>query len=240
MGELIAPIKVFLTRDVTFIIGGASVIGAFYYWLNPMLDMKPHSPASYFVVLGLCHFTGFALESLGQFVRLVNVATLPNPGRFIRSLYRSLTRKETWYPADPLVDARFAQYADERSQAEIDRIITLKQIAATMGACSAIVCLIIIGKCITQHAITLLDAAVVTGFGFLSFIFSPLSYVISAEQVQFVAEKTLPERIRLRAYFIWETDKEKLPEVCWTEARQVLLDEAKEALARREIKRRAD
>src|SRR5262249_44423413 len=101
--------KIFLTRDVTFIIGGASVFGACYYLLSPELNMRPHSWASYLVVLGLGHFVGFALQSLGNFIRLVNAGSLVKPGRFVLILYRRFNREKTWYAHSPVVDVRFPQ-----------------------------------------------------------------------------------------------------------------------------------
>jgi len=226
MDEIVKTLKIFLTRDIIFIVGGSTVIGISYYSLRSTVALSSTSPAICFVILGLGHFTGFALLSLGNFVRVVNVMDLREPGPFVLFLYRRFTKKSTWYEPDSTVDGRFAQYADERTQAEIDRINSLKQIAATMGSCAIAVCVILLTKCILQHSYQLPDTAIVVSFTCLAIVFAPLSYIMGAQQVQFIAEKTMPERIRIAAYLIWNSDNGKPAEVCWEEAKKALIYEA--------------
>ena len=203
MDDLAKAVSTFLTRDAIYIVCGTVVLASAVVLFRFDIPIASMPPAFVLVLFGLGHFVGFAIQSLGVIIGMVTVAADPAPTPFLRFLVWRFTGRTLWYSSDPLVDARFAEFASQRSQAELDRIITLKQISATMGACSVVIAILIVWKWCLFPGIHTPAMMAFVGAVALGSTLCPLSYIMAVQQGQYVAGKGLEERTRNMAASIW-------------------------------------
>lgn len=138
VSELLNALRDFLVRDALYIVGGASVCVAGLY----ALDRLPPSELPTALLLlgaGISYGVGLAIQETAGLVHLVRIAPIVDPGRFVRLVYRRLTHDE-WLPASydlwlqQLAALRQSSGSDPRTWAQLQRIISLKQVGITLGS----------------------------------------------------------------------------------------------------------
>ncbi len=142
MSELIKIIKHFITRDVIFIIGGSIVILSFMYKFNRI--SITNLPTAYYILgAGISYVLGYTIQDAFCLLPFVKIKTRLKYNTFIQKLYKIFVGEDgKWelLKTINLDDARreIDKQGGERIQAQLERIITLKQIGMTIGSCGLI------------------------------------------------------------------------------------------------------
>ncbi len=147
MGDLVKAFERFITRDLMYVIGGASVIVA-------VLHVFGRIPAELggwqgLYAAGLGYVVGYVLQEVSSVVGIVSTkATKPMPAT-ARWVYRRF-EGQTWPDDLGIVPAEFTKAklkidstGSPRIQARLERIIGLKQVGTTIGPAMLLVALIL-------------------------------------------------------------------------------------------------
>ena len=141
MSELIKALGRFVARDLIYVIGGTTVILSFLYLFNCF--SSDELPLAYSLFgAGLAYVVGYAIQDLCCLVGLVTMADYFEPNRFVKWLYRRFTR-EDWCSIERFdtYGAHLAIYTRETETADLaifERVVSLRQVGATMGPCSLV------------------------------------------------------------------------------------------------------
>lgn len=186
MDEFFRIFKHFLARDLIFLIGGGTVVTSFLYYFDRLpVDSTPVS----FILLGtgIAYIVGYALQDGFSLLPFVRTAPLHRLNWYVRWFYRRFTR-EQWQ--DIGVEVNFERVTEtiveERQRAELERIITLKQMGTTGGPCGLVASLFIGLKWLESCArfdLVLLFAALIFGF-----LLIHLGWIKLAQQAQYLSQ----------------------------------------------------
>jgi len=159
MDELVKAVRHFIMRDVIFVLGGSVILISFVYLFHALghatPDLEKIPNVLYLLGAGFAYFIGYVIQDLFCLTPLLTV-NYPEPNRLIRFLYHQHERK----PWEPIKDDDFDRLdaqllilgtGNEYLRANLERIISLKQIGTTMVPC-----------CLVSDVFILVTAAVDT------------------------------------------------------------------------------
>lgn len=135
-GELIRALRYFITRDIMYLVGGASVgITLLHVSGQPLTTDYP--TAIWLWAAGVAYGVGYAIQEILSLSRILTTAPVLKPKWLVKWLYGRFTRAD-WRCVDPSAwqtkRKRFEEKAFERTYAQFQRIIGLKHIGSTLGA----------------------------------------------------------------------------------------------------------
>jgi len=143
MDEFVKAFRHFITRDVIYVIGGSCIVVSFLYAFDRFHTADMPIAIQLFVA-GVSYVLGYAAQEAFGLLRVTSTEHQPNPPSLVLWLFRRFTHK-TWTPIDAAtyesasatVAQRTSDIGDE-ALSRLDRIIVLKQVGTTMGACGAV------------------------------------------------------------------------------------------------------
>jgi hypothetical protein len=141
MSELIKALGRFVARDLIYVIGGATVILSFLYLFNRL--SSDELPLAYSLFgAGLAYVVGYTIQDTWCLMRVVTMADYFEPNRFVRWLYLRFTREE-WHPIERFDTYRahralYARETEKENLAVFERVVSLRQVSATMGPCALV------------------------------------------------------------------------------------------------------
>lgn len=134
MNELVNALRRFITRDLTFLIGGGSTLGSFLLVFDRLPAVDDHVVV-YLLLGGIAYVLGYVLQDSFGVLRLIPTTTPREPIRYQRLLYRLYVREE-WQPIPAVVN--FEQVEENLSvdqAAWLERLTSLQQLGTCVGPC---------------------------------------------------------------------------------------------------------
>ena len=187
MNELVKALRVFISRDLLYVIGGSSVLASFLYLFDRLPSSDQPLPV-YLFLGGLGYVTGYAAQDGLGLTGFVTTRNVSKPPGIIQWFYRRFTGYE-WTEIPKEADLQkgtmaLIEDAPERVMAEFQRIITLKHVGTTMGANGLFVA-VFLGLRWWAHD-ELFDLCVAISTFLLAVILIILGWLKSAQQSAFV------------------------------------------------------
>lgn len=191
--ELLNAFSRFLTRDLTFMLGGITVISAFFYCVSDLRVSRLPWPAmdvpvvAALFIAGLGYAVGYAVQDLFCLFRVVTVANYFVPGTLSKVLFR-LYHQVPWEPV-----AKF-NVDEVRTKVDLgpaplhfrlERLITLKLVGATMGPSFFVTAVLLAIKWVRHHDAP--DLALAICLMALAGVLIALAKIKACEQLKYMA-----------------------------------------------------
>ncbi|MEM1056504.1 MAG: hypothetical protein AAGI52_13355 [Bacteroidota bacterium] len=198
MNELVRSLSQFISRDIFYILGGASVLASGLYALGE-LDRLGTSTPEYIFFAGLSYVIGYAVQDGLSLTPLVSTKGLSgsdphNPNRFVRWLYRRFERKPWGHiPREfdrPKASRDLRRPGNEGLVIVYERVVTLKQIGTTMGPCFFLAGCFLLGRAAFVSRDPLDWSASLFAFAFGSLLLC-LGWLKASQQVRYLYEQSL-------------------------------------------------
>jgi len=135
MNELISALRRFIMRDLTYLIGGGSLVASVLYTLDRL--PKPGADLTlYLLIAGISYVVGYALQDSFGLLHIVPTTAPRALNPYCQSLYRCYVR-EAWtdIPVGMSFQRAEERLSDERQMAWLERITSLQQVGTTVGPC---------------------------------------------------------------------------------------------------------
>ncbi len=136
MNQILESLRHFIIRDLTYVVGGSSLMAAFSFDYS---NFPPVSAPIWMVLLlvGVAYGVGYVVPEMLSVIRIITTSPIVRLPCGLRWAYRNFTGL-SWVDLDrPKLDQRyrdFLEHASDRRMAEYHRIINLKTISTTLGA----------------------------------------------------------------------------------------------------------
>lgn len=143
VSEVVKVIGHAITRDLIYVVGGSVIVASFLYAFDRFSTGEMPMLLQLFLV-GVSYVLGYAAQELFGFLHITSTEHPPSPPRWAVCLHHRFTHGDWVNIGDKdyqmAEDVLFKQAAELGGRAieRINRIIMLKQIGATMGACGAV------------------------------------------------------------------------------------------------------
>jgi hypothetical protein len=185
MDELLKSLSRFFTRDVIFIIGGATIIAAFAYCLD-VWKWDISWPYLLFIA-GISYALGWATQDLFCLFGIATTANYFEAGRFARFVYKRYQKKPWKQPKqfDTNKVRTKVDFAPLAIHSRLERFITLKLLGMTMGPCTLICTGLLLLRAINTKAV--IDYTLSTSALISSFVFISLGWVKACEQLIYMS-----------------------------------------------------
>ena len=190
MGAIITALRDFIARDLMFLFGGSMVLASLIYSFSS-LDTLTSNGIVLALIAGVAYVLGWVIQDVFCILGLVRVSPYESPKRFYRYLYKRLLGKK-WVSinlgTESLANRKVRVYesASERNLIEIERFISLKQVASTISPSSLLASVILMyryfGTC-RECTQDLLAAIVLLIIGIFLI---PLNRIKAAQQAQYI------------------------------------------------------
>jgi hypothetical protein len=184
MGELIKAFQRFIARDLVFMVAGGAVVGAFLHTFGRIPRSDDHL-VFYLLLAGISYAVGYSVQDAFSLTPLLTTAHVQRPNSFVTWLYRRFTRTEWVDISDIDLDQARERITDGEQLAQLERIITLKQVGNAVGPSFALSGLLFLSKWWTGS--DTFDLAVALAAFWLGFVLVCLGWVKGAQQAQFTA-----------------------------------------------------
>lgn len=136
MNQILESLRHFIIRDLTYVVGGSSLMAAFLFDYS---NFRPVSAPIWAVLLlvGVAYGVGYVVPEVLSVIRIITTNPIVHLPCGLRWAYRRFTGIN-WVDLDrSKLDQRywdFIEHASARRMAEYHRIINLKIISTTLGA----------------------------------------------------------------------------------------------------------
>lgn len=204
-GELIRALRHFITRDIMYLVGGASV-GITLLHVSGQPLTKDYPTAIWLWAAGAAYGVGYVIQEILSLFSILTTAPVLKPKRLVKWLYRRFTRTD-WLCVDPSAwetkRKRFEEKALERTYAQYQRTIGLKHIGSTLGANWLVCGFILVIYAVTNNkadfdwtfafaklflSVGLFDWALAFATLFLSLGLIAMAWVKGAQQTQHICD----------------------------------------------------
>ena len=195
IGELVKALQHFLTRDIMYLVGGASV-GVTLLHVSGQSPTIDYPTAIWLWAAGAAYGIGYSVQELVSHTRILTTAPVLEPGRLVKRLYKNFTRTD-WISIDQsqwqTKQRVFEERASERSYSQYQRIIGLKHVASTLGA-NWFVCGIILAVYAIYKDNFLYDWILALAVSLISVGLMAQGWVKGAQQVRYVFDWIEPNQ----------------------------------------------
>ena len=156
INEIIKSLEQFITRDLTYITGGSTIIISFFYCYDYNYGNKIQMIFQIYAI-AISYILGYVFQELFCFLHITRTnCSLYNPGWLVRKIYKLYVRKDLGKikTFDQLeYEIKILQHSSKDVVGEYQRIITLKQIGTTIGPCLVIASIFICIRVIRTKSI---------------------------------------------------------------------------------------
>lgn len=203
VSEVVKAIGHAITRDLIYVVGGSVIVASFLYAFGRFSTEEMPMLLQLFLA-GISYVLGYAAQETFGFLRITSTEHPPSPPRWAVFLFRRFTHKD-WVTIDVKTyqlaeDAFFNrnQELGERVIERVNRIIMLKQVGATMGACGAVALVILVIHAVLTWAV--FDICLSVGVLIATAVFISISWVKrldeSSVKVQLAGQLKTPASTR--------------------------------------------
>jgi hypothetical protein len=195
--KLVEILRPFLTRDIVWIIGGGSVLGAVYPLVGaPALCTWKPPVAIWLFISGVAWALGYAIQDASGLLGLVRVRTIAKAyPQFVRWAYRRWEGCEEASRLDSVTEDQVArgrdvsyQLPDGRESDELQRIITLKLVGTAVGPCWIVAGALLGAKNLLRPPLAASEVGLSVGVFVMGVLLVLLGWLKSAQQVRFYAK----------------------------------------------------
>lgn len=168
MSDFLKAFERFLFRDLSFIVGGAVVLGSGMYVCGrfPTAELPAFA---YFVGAGVAYAIGYAIQEFSTIFHLVRTKAGFSPNLLGKALYRCFDRKAAVaVDATEYEEAKKWLYeaAPQRFRDDHERIESLKQVGTALGPSFVVAAAILLSKnWLSQVPFELVAASSLAGLG---------------------------------------------------------------------------
>jgi hypothetical protein len=134
LDQLIKAFRVFIARDLVFIISGAVLVSAFLHIFKRVPEPSD-SWVLFALLAGISYFVAYAIQDTLCVFRVLPSAPVSNPCAFVRLMYKGFYQRQ-WKPIVGKIECDEARHkVPLERQPELERLITLQQIGTAGGPC---------------------------------------------------------------------------------------------------------
>jgi hypothetical protein len=138
MSEFVKAFEKFLSRDLTYVFGGAVALWSFQYWRHASVSVPSTLDPQLVLLLAVCYVIGYLIQEVATLCRCVKTKASRPPGKLVQWVYRWYERKDRgWQPSQSDYEAAKLWLYDvktpQRFRDDHERTESLKQLGTTLG-----------------------------------------------------------------------------------------------------------
>lgn len=190
MGAFVTALRDFIFRDLVFLFGGSIVLASLLYAFSS-LETATSNTLILVLLAGVAYVLGWVIQDLFAILGMVIIKPYHSPANLYLRLNKALLGDD-WetinQSSESLRDRKVRVYekASQRSLTEIERFISLKQVAATISPSSLLASLILFIRYFATNCDCTIDLMAAIVLLVLSLLLVPLNRIKAAQQAQYI------------------------------------------------------
>jgi len=194
MEPLIKAFGRFIRRDVTYILGGGSVIISFFYCTGYFDRLLNLPDAFYLFMVGIAYVIGYAIQDGFSLTPFATTTSYFTPSPIVRWLYKQFVRqpwednKESFNPYERLVYFNQKEMDKQIPQSSLEfreRIIAFEMIGMTMGPCAGVSSIFLFIRAVVSSQQRCFNILLAIGILLLGILFLALGWIKATQQMEF-------------------------------------------------------
>jgi len=180
----------FIARDLMFLFGGSLVLGSLAYSVSS-LKVITDNGLVFVLSGGVAYVLGWVVQDIFCIIGFVTIKPYCSPKKFYLWLYKRLLGDE-WEKIDPSTEslrerkARVYEQASDRNLVEIERFISLKQVASSISPASLLASITLFARYLSTGRECEFDLMAAIVLLAMSLLLVPLNRIKAAQQAQYI------------------------------------------------------